>query len=241
MRKLRGTTCNLLGRRPSKKRPIPALNLTLMEAFDRHRRLYAVLLALSAAGLVLWSSTEAPVPHRTVLVAARELSLGTELSAQDLKEISLPEPVAAQLQGLYSEPTELLGRRLIIPLITDAPITRSAVLGSLLVENIPAGMQAVTIQPQDKLGAQLIPPGTTVEVIHGASFADGRTEPSVLSSEAVVLFNGYLQGADMQEGWPALTPQQGEDRAIIIAVPDTAARDVVSAAAAGNVLLSLTG
>lgn len=233
------------GPRPARSRFLArrrrrALNLTPLEAFSRYRRLYAVFLAITAAALTWLAGTDEPVPHSTVVVAARELSAGTVLAAEDLAEATVPEPVLAQLDGLFVTDAELIGRTLIVPLTANTPVTHSSILGSMLVSSVPEGTQPVTIHPQDKLSAQLIPPGSAVEVFEDASFEDGRTEPTVLTAQAIVLFNAYFQRVEKTGGWPLMAAGQDDEPAIVVAVPHAQARGVVSAAARGRVLLALS-
>lgn len=220
--------------------PPAALNLTVVEAFNRHRRLYALLLALAAGALTWVAGSDEPTPQTSVIVAARQLPVGTELSASDLKELSLPASVVAELDGLFTDDAELIGRKLLVPLTPEAPLTRSSLLDSALLDSVPEGMQAVTIRPQDPIGTQLIPSGTSVEVFEAESFEDGTTEPTVLSAHALVLHNAGFQREAKAGGWPRLGADPEETATIVVAVPQERARAVVAAAARGRVLLALS-
>src|SRR4029453_4797569 len=59
------------------------------------------------------------VPTSRVVVAATDLQLGAELKRGDLRTIQLPS--GAVPQGSFSNPEELLGRGLVLPVVQNEP------------------------------------------------------------------------------------------------------------------------
>jgi SAF domain len=59
------------------------------------------------------------VPTSRVVVAATDLQLGAELKSGDLRTIQLPS--GAVPQGSFSNPEELLGRGLVLPVVQNEP------------------------------------------------------------------------------------------------------------------------
>lgn len=145
-------------------------------------RILAVLGLALAAGLGLAYGTysymqNTPVktmtmPTTPVVVAASDLELGAELRADDVRIIQWP--ANAVPQGVFSNPADVIGRGIIMPVIQNEPILpmklASKEEGVGLPPVIPAGMRAVSVRVNEVIGvAGYVLPGTRVDVVATAS------------------------------------------------------------------------
>src|SRR6476646_8756302 len=94
-------------------------------------RVFLVLaLALTAGGVLAFGTynyvQKAPatagvaVPTRQVVVAASDLDIGAELQKDDLRQIEWP--ASAVPESAISDPQEVIGRGLIVPVVANEPI-----------------------------------------------------------------------------------------------------------------------
>jgi pilus assembly protein CpaB len=103
-----------------------------------------------------------------IVVATGELSLGTLLTEEQLQVVDWPERV--KLEGSFSDLKDLVGRGLIIPVLTNEPLLESKLApegaGAGLASTIPEGMRAVSVKVNDVIGvAGFVGAGTHVDVI----------------------------------------------------------------------------
>ena len=145
-------------------------------------RILAVLALALAAGLGLAYGTysymqNTPVktmtmPTSPVVVAASDLELGAELRADDVRIVQWP--ANAVPQGVFSNPADVIGRGIIMPVIQNEPILpmklASKEAGSGLPPVIPPGMRAVSVRVNEVIGvAGYVLPGTRVDVVATAT------------------------------------------------------------------------
>src|SRR5262245_62350049 len=119
------------------------------------------------------------VATQPVVVAAADLQLGTELKKEDLTIIQFPQGQAPQ--GAFSQPAEIVGRGLIVPLVKNEPVLpaklASKEAGAGLPPVIPEGMRAVSVRVNEVIGvAGYVLPGTRVDVVATASPNDERAD-----------------------------------------------------------------
>lgn len=141
-------------------------------------RVFVVLvLALTAGGVLAFATynyvQNAPtktvtMPTRPVVVAATDLDLGAELTREDVRMIDWP--ATAIPQGAISDPKEVIGRGLILPVIENEPILpmklASKEAGAGLPPAIPPGLRAVSVRVNEVIGvAGYVTPGTRVDVV----------------------------------------------------------------------------
>lgn len=108
------------------------------------------------------------IPTRPVVVAAVDLDIGTELKREDIRIIDWPAnavPAAA-----ISDPKDVIGRGIVLPLIQNEPILplklASTEAGSGLPPAIPPGLRAVSVRVNEVIGvAGYVLPGTRVDVV----------------------------------------------------------------------------
>jgi pilus assembly protein CpaB len=131
-------------------------------------------LALSAAvayyAYRMLSTRLSPPTQETaqVVVAAEKLSLGTRLTEQQLRVTNWP--IANLPEGRFSDPKEIIGRGVIVPMSPNEPLLDSKLAakeaGAGLASAIPEGMRAMAVRVNDIIGvAGFVVPGTHVDVI----------------------------------------------------------------------------
>src|SRR5678816_1476664 len=94
----------------------------------RNRIFMVLALAIAAGGGLAYATFNAintqPVktvaaPTQPVVVAAADLSLGTELKKEDLTVVNFP--VGAAPEGTFAKPADIIGRGLIVTMVKNEP------------------------------------------------------------------------------------------------------------------------
>ncbi len=109
-----------------------------------------------------------PTTTTPVVVAARDLAVGSVLSPADLKVVEWPSTNVPS--GASSDRNAVVGRGVIIPITTDEPLLdaklASKEAGGGLSIAIPEGMRAVSVKVDEVIGvAGFVLPGTRVDVL----------------------------------------------------------------------------
>src|SRR4051812_46348221 len=95
----------------------------------RNRIFMVLALAIAAGGGLAYATFNAintqPVktvstPTQPVVVAAADLTLGTELKKEDLAVVNFPKGTAPE--GTFASPADVIGRGLIVPLVKNEPL-----------------------------------------------------------------------------------------------------------------------
>ncbi len=200
-------------------------------------RIFAVLLLAIIAGGGLAYATynfvnnkpaqQVSAPTQPVVVAAADLQLGTELKKEDLAVIQFPQGAAPD--GAFSNPSELFGRGLIVPVVKNEMILNAKLAskeaGSGLPPVIPEGMRAVSVRVNEVVGvAGYVLPGTRVDVIATASPTSmpGDATSKVVLANVQVLTAGTRIEPDQDKGKPMpvtvvtllVNPEQAERLAL---------------------------
>jgi pilus assembly protein CpaB len=128
------------------------------------------------------------IPTRSVAVAASDLEVGAELTKDDIRIIEWP--ANAVPANAMSDPKEVVGRGLIMPMIQNEPFLpmklASAEAGSGLPPAIPPGLRAVSVRVNEVIGvAGYVLPGTRVDVV--ATVNPGQNQGDITSK--VILTN----------------------------------------------------
>src|SRR5207247_11049923 len=88
------------------------------------------------------------IPTRQVVVAASDLDVGAEIRREDIRIIDWP--ANAVPSSAISDPKEVIGRGLILPVIQNEPILpmklASSEAGSGLPPALPPGLRAVSVR-----------------------------------------------------------------------------------------------
>src|SRR5918996_5742463 len=182
-------------------------------------RIFAVLaIAILAGGGLAYGTynfmQNAPAktvatPTQTVVVAAANLQLGSELRTEDLKVLNFPAGQAPE--GAFPRTSDLVGRGLIVPVVAHEPILAAKLAskeaGAGLPPVIPEGMRAVSVRVNEVVGvAGYVLPGNRVDVLATASPTDSRSD----TTSKVILANVQVltAGTRIEQGQDDNKPTQ---------------------------------
>jgi pilus assembly protein CpaB len=182
-------------------------------------RIFAVLaIAILAGGSLAYGTYNfmqaSPAPAaamktQPVVVAKADLQLGTALKRDDLQILAFPDGTAPE--GSFSEPGEIVGRGLIVPLVRNEPVLAAKLAskeaGAGLPPVIPEGMRAVSVRVNEVVGvAGYVLPGNRVDVVATASPTESRSD----TTSKVVLSNVQVltAGTRMEQGQNDNQPTQ---------------------------------
>jgi pilus assembly protein CpaB len=191
--------------------------------------LAAVALALSvavtfAAFTVLRNRLQPREPDK-IVVAAQNISLGTRLSAADLR---LESWAGAPMEGSFSKIEDVVDRGAIVSMIANEPVLQSKLAakdgGAGLAAAIRGGMRAVAVKVNEVIGvAGFVIPGTRVDVILSGSPDHGREAEmsktiienvEVLASGKNTARDGEGKPLDSQVVTLLVTPQDSQKLAL---------------------------
>lgn len=140
---------------------------------DRQKKLLLFAAAWISAGLLTWflyARTVAPRMERQVriVVATRDMPVGTLLRTSDLRIVDVPE--RATPKAVVYEPKEAINRVLLVPITANEPVIATRLSGTTTVEGmasvIEPGFRAVSVQITDSSGvAGLVQPNSRVDVL----------------------------------------------------------------------------
>jgi pilus assembly protein CpaB len=135
------------------------------------------------------------IPTRPVVVAASDLDIGADLGRDDIRLIDWP--ANAVPRGAISDPNDVIGRGLILPVIENEPILPNTLAskeaGAGLPPAIPPGLRAVSVRVNEVIGvAGYVLPGTRVDVVATVSPTDQKadTTSKVILTDVQVLAAG---------------------------------------------------
>jgi pilus assembly protein CpaB len=108
------------------------------------------------------------IPTKPVLVAATDLDLGAEITADNVRTINWP--ANSMPAFAYSDPKDVVGRGIIMPMIQNEPFLPMKLAGkdggAGLTPAIPPGLRAVSVKVNEVIGvAGYVLPGTHVDVV----------------------------------------------------------------------------
>lgn len=193
------------------------------------RRVAAGALVILAAVIALRSDPQGdPID---IVVAARDLASGVELTADDVR---LENRMATTVpDGSQSDVGAVIGATLAGPARRGEALTDVRVLGPRLAESV-AGPDAriVPLPLADSALLDLVRPGDVVDVLAAGSDAGApdsdNARPQLVATDAVVVVvSEKPKGAG-----------NGSDRVVLVALPAHAANDVAAAALVQTVTLT---
>jgi pilus assembly protein CpaB len=119
------------------------------------------------------------IPTSSVLVAANDLQIGAELKQEDLRAVQWPSNAVPA--GAFGKPEDLIGRGLIMPVMTNEPFLPSKLAskeaGAGLPPVIPEGQRALSVRVNDVVGvAGYVLPGTRVDVVATVNPTQNQTD-----------------------------------------------------------------
>ncbi|OZD11720.1 hypothetical protein CH253_07645 [Rhodococcus sp. 06-156-3C] len=222
------------GRHPSKLSASSRLDATLLDRLSaRPTWMHAVLLRRIAAGVLaacavaLFARDAAADDHVVVIVAARDLTPGVQLTVDD---VELREYAPSSVpDGAITDVDDASARTLAGPIRAGEPLTDVRLLSSRLAEAITesADARVVPVRLGDPGVTELLRSGDVVDVLTVGDGGDDKS-PRILAREAVVV----LVSAD--------TPQQrGSDRVVLIAMSAEDATTVAGASLTSSLAVTL--
>ncbi|MBO3086597.1 flagellar biosynthesis protein FlgA [Cellulomonas sp. zg-ZUI188] len=139
----------------------------------------AVLLGI-AAGCTVQALRPPDPPTAAVVVAARDIAAGTDLTGADVRVARLPTAVAPR--GAVTDPGDVVGSSTAVPLATGIPVLP----GLLVADEVhgPPGTVVATVRFADPAVAGLLSAGMRVDVL--AATPEGGPG-GVVASRALVL------------------------------------------------------
>jgi pilus assembly protein CpaB len=178
-----------------------------------------------------------PISTRTVVVAAKPLRFGMELTAQQLREVAWPEESLPN--GAFSKITDLTGngRRVVLTAIEpNEPVLSYKVTGSgqraTLSALIRDGLKAVTVRVNDVEGvAGFVLPGDRVDIQLTRQIDKNAATTEVVLQNARVL--AIDQIADERSDKPTVA------KAVTLEVDTLGAQKLSLAASVGSLSLML--
>jgi pilus assembly protein CpaB len=180
-------------------------------------RIFAVLaIAILAGGGLAYGTynmmNNQPVktvttPTQPVVVAAADISLGTELKKEDLTVANFPAGQAPE--GVFARVADVVGRGVISPLVKNEVVIpaklASKEAGSGLPPVIPEGMRALSVRVNEVIGvAGYVLPGTRVDVLATANPTNQQTDitTKLILSNVQVVTAGTRIEQDQEKGKP---------------------------------------
>ncbi len=187
---------------------------------------------IAAAGLVVLAGVAALRPNpdgerAQVVVAARDLSPGAALTADDLR---LEKRLAPTIpDGSQSDIDTIVGSTLAGPTRRGEVLTDVRLLGRRLAESA-AGPDArlVPVHPVDIAVAELVRPGDVVDIV-AASETNSAAAARVVATGAIVVLVSAKQKAQAATS----------ERVVLVALPAASANAVAGAALTQTVTLTL--
>jgi Flp pilus assembly protein CpaB len=187
---------------------------------------------IAAAGLVVLAGVAALRPNpdgepAQVVVAARDLSPGAALTADDLR---LEKRLAPTIpDGSQSDIDTIVGSTLAGPTRRGEVLTDVRLLGRRLAESA-AGPDAriVPVHPVDGAVADLVRPGDVVDIV-AASETSSQSTAKVVATGAIVVLVSAKQKAQAATS----------ERVVLVALPAASANAVAGAALTQTVTLTL--
>ena len=142
----------------------------------RSRHLVVLMVAVVTAAIASFAvyrallqrpARAAELPQQSVVVAARSMAIGTELTANDVKLVAWP--AGNPIPGALADVKSAVNRGLLTAVLENEPITvnKVASMGTAgLPPAIPRGMRAMSVKVNDVIGvAGFVVPGTRVDVV----------------------------------------------------------------------------
>ena len=213
----------------------------------RIRILMVLVLALTAGGVLALGTYNyvqkspvqaATLPTTRVVVAAADMDIGAELRREDVRVIEWP--AGSVPKNAISDPQEVIGRGLVLPVIENEPILpmklASKDAGSGLPPAIPPGLRAVSVRVNEVIGvAGYVTPGTRVDVVATVSPTQNQQDMTskVILTDVAVLAAGTKIERDTEKDKPVAV-----NVVTLLVNPDEAER-LTLAANEGKIQLAL--
>ncbi len=190
----------------------------------RHRRLIAATLAAGAVFCLARVVAPAQPEVSAVVVAARDLTGGTVVRADDVRTVQMPPDVVPA--GAFSAEAAALGASVAAPMRAGEPLTDRRVLGAALIDGYPAGTVASPVRIEDADVVALLRPGDRIDLY--APTGDSGLAARIVTDAVVMM----LPRADETSRGGAL---------VVLAVSQAEAAEIAEASASSMLSVSLRG
>lgn len=170
---------------------------------------YSLYTYLKGQEIQTQKAAKAAGATRSVIVASREIQVGSTISAEDVKVTNWPtESISA---GVYATKEEVVGMVPIETIMSGEPVYSSKLIpkggaSGVMVYKIPAGHRAMTVGVDQVSGvAGFITPSSMVDVMLVTTLPDRRDQISKIVLQNVpVLATGQI--IDQKDGKPVIVP-----------------------------------
>lgn len=189
------------------RRPASTASLRLRATMWRARRPVAILCAALAVAAALTALRPPGPATRAVVVTTTDLTAGATLTAGDLALRDLP--VQALPDRTVDDLQAVTGSRLAVPLPAGAVLVDGLVAGSQ--DAGPPGTVVVPVRFADSAVADLLTPGTVVDVVASTVGAG----PATVAQDALVLPG---PGAQDEGGLLGGAPSTAQSAPVLLAV-----------------------
>ena len=212
----------------------------------RSRHLVVLAVAVVTAAIasfavyraILLAPSQAAERHQMVVVAARPLAIGTQLSARDVKVLAWPggSPIA----GAVGDPKTVINRGLLTAVLENEPITANKVApaneGAGLSPVIPRGMRALAVRVNDVIGvAGFVVPGSRVDLVVTMRQTNGSMTRTAASNVQVL-----TAGTRQDQGKPEDdTKKPNASTVVTLMVTPEDAERIALAQSEGDIMLVL--
>jgi pilus assembly protein CpaB len=143
----------------------------------RMRVFIVLVLAIGAGGVFAFATynyvqnmpaKEVSIPTKPVMVAATDLDIGAEITADNVRTINWPANSVPQFA--FTDAKDVIGRGIVMPMIQNEPFLPMKLAakdgGTGLTPAIPPGLRAVSVKVNEVIGvAGYVLPGTHVDVV----------------------------------------------------------------------------
>jgi len=175
-------------------------------------------------------------PTQTVVVAARPLAIGSQLTEKDLKLVAWPS--GSLVPGAVTDMKDALNRGLLSAVMQNEPLTAGKLAslesGAGLPPAIPPGMRAMSVRVNDVIGvAGFIVPGSRVDVV--VTMRRGQDSMTRTAASNVQVL---AAGTRKEQGEAPRTGTQGETVVTLMVSPGDAER-IALAQSEGSIMLVL--
>ncbi len=209
---------------------------------DRQKKILIIGGAWVSAALLTWflyAKTIAPQSekHVRVVVAARDMPLGTLLKASDLRIVNYPERDVPK--GVVFEAKDAVNRVLLFPLNSNEPVLMPKLSGTTTMEGVSStiepGYRAVSVQITDVSGvAGLIQSNSRVDVLFTRPGTMAEATTTTILQNVKVLSTGRL----VPQG-QALDPRTPRSPVVTLVLRPDDAQKLELAKNQGRISLSL--
>jgi pilus assembly protein CpaB len=211
----------------------------------RSRHLVVLAVAVVTAAIasfavyraILLAPSQAAERHQMVVVAARPIAIGTELTARDVKVLAWPG--GSPISGAIGDPKAVINRGLLTAVLENEPITVNKVAaaneGTGLSPVIPRGMRALAVRVNDVIGvAGFVVPGSRVDLVVTMRQTNGSITRTAASNVQVL-----TAGTRQDQGKPDDDKKPNQSTVVTLMVTPQDAERIALAQSEGEIMLVL--